>query len=45
MLKYFRKGIWNSRIARILIVVAIIQMRNLKAEEEKGFIGTVFDYE
>ena len=29
---------------QILVVVAIIQMRTLKAEEEKGSIGTVIGY-
>ena len=30
---------------QILVVVAIIQMRTLKAEVEKGFMGTVFGHE
>jgi len=29
---------------QILVVVAIIQMRTLKAEEEKGSIGTAIAY-
>jgi len=44
-LKVSRKRDWSSRRVRILIVVAIIQMRTLKAEEEKGFIGIALNYE
>ena len=32
-------------LVQILVVVAIIQMRTLKAEVEKGFMGTVFGHE
>lgn len=30
---------------RILVIVANIQARTLKAEVEKGFMGTAFDHE
>lgn len=36
---------WNSNLVQILVVVAIIQMKPLKADEEKGFMWTVFDHE
>jgi len=35
----------NLSLVQILVVVAIIQVRTLRAEVEKGFMSTVFDHE
>ncbi len=35
----------EQTLAQILVVVASIQMRTLKAEVEKGFVRTAFGHE
>jgi len=35
----------NLPLVQILVVVANIQVRNLKTEVEKGFMRTTFDHE
>lgn len=36
-----REFSWNISLVQILVEVAIIQMRTLKTEVEKGFLSTV----
>lgn len=36
-----RELLWNISLVQILVEVAIIQMRTLKTEVEKGFLSTV----
>lgn len=36
---------WKISLVQILVIVAIIQMKNLKIEAEKGFRWTMFDPE
>ena len=39
-----REPRWNGHLVQILVVVANIQMRTLKAEVEKGSMRTVFGH-
>jgi len=37
--------VWSDSLVQILVIVAIIQMKNLKIEAEKGFRRTLFEPE
>lgn len=44
-IKYLGWPCMNFTLVQILVVVANIQVRILKAEVEKGFMRTAFDHE
>jgi len=43
--KNWSDPVWSDSLVQILVIVAIIQMKNLKIEAEKGFRRTLFEPE